>query len=228
MVRVAQPTPAEFTSARSGPISLASSMAAITSSVLVTSTGAKAPPISDARALPLSSCRSAMTTLAPRPASRRAQPSPIPEAPPVTMAEIPFSSMAVTLGRTRLRGRNRTERSSFRSGRPRPARPPSGGLPPGLPVLPAIGAPPRGRGRWIDQHRGQHEGAHLAAEPVDVVAQGAGDEQVQLGLAQQPGKGLVDAGAKRHLGRSGDHPGPEEVEHVAHDPALRVDPTPPG
>src|SRR6185369_6983470 len=123
-----------------------------------------------------------MTTLAPRPASRRAQPSPMPEAPPVTMAEIPFSSMGVTLGRTRLRGRNRTERSSFRPG---PLR-----LAGHLPVLAPVRGPlRRGPGR-IDQHRGQHEGAHLAPEAVDVVTQGTGDEQVQLGLAEQPGEGL--------------------------------------
>jgi glutamate N-acetyltransferase / amino-acid N-acetyltransferase len=54
---------------RSGPIDLAISTALTMSSVLVTSTLQKAPPISSASSLPLSSCRSAMTTLAPwRPA----------------------------------------------------------------------------------------------------------------------------------------------------------------
>jgi hypothetical protein len=58
--------PAEFTSTRTGPIDFAISVALTMSSVLVTSTFANAPPISSARALPLSSCRSATSTFAPR------------------------------------------------------------------------------------------------------------------------------------------------------------------
>ena len=57
------------------------STAATMSSVLVTSTLTNAPPISSARAAPLSSCRSATTTCAPRPANWRAASAPIPEAP---------------------------------------------------------------------------------------------------------------------------------------------------
>ena len=64
-VRCAQPMPAELTSTRTGPIDLAISTALMMSSVLVTSTLANAPPISSASSLPLSSWRSAMTTLAP-------------------------------------------------------------------------------------------------------------------------------------------------------------------
>ena len=90
---LAQPMPAELTSTRSGPISLAVSTAAMTSSVLVTSAWQNAPPISVASALPLSSC------------SRRRRPwrrarraagaaSPIPDAPPVTIAlKLPLMSM---------------------------------------------------------------------------------------------------------------------------------------
>src|SRR3954454_8236552 len=45
-----------------------------------------------ATALPLSSCRSATTTAAPRSASRRAAASPRPEGPPVTTDEVPVRS----------------------------------------------------------------------------------------------------------------------------------------
>ena len=85
-VRWAQPMPAELTRTRTGPIDLAISTASMMSSVFVTSTLANAPPSSSASALPLSSCRSAMTTFAPRAASSRADAAPIPEAPPVTIA----------------------------------------------------------------------------------------------------------------------------------------------
>ena len=93
-VRWAQPMPAELTSTRTGPIDLAISTALMMSSVLVTSTLAKAPPISSASSLPLSSWRSATTTLAPRSASSRADAAPMPDAPPVTIALAPVMSMA--------------------------------------------------------------------------------------------------------------------------------------
>ena len=63
MVRWAQPMPAELTTARSGAISAAALTAAAICSVLVTSTWAKTPLISSARASPLSACRSATTTV---------------------------------------------------------------------------------------------------------------------------------------------------------------------
>src|SRR4051794_11629671 len=85
--------PAELTSTRTGPSSSACSIAALIWSVLVTSTGAKIPPTSSARASPFSWLRSATTTLAPAAASWRATAAPIPDAPPVTMALAPLMSM---------------------------------------------------------------------------------------------------------------------------------------
>ncbi len=93
MVRIAPPIPAQFTRTRSGPSSLAASIAAITSSVLVTSAWTKTPPTSLATASPLASFMSSTTTRAPRSASRRAVASPSPDAPPVTIAEHPLMSM---------------------------------------------------------------------------------------------------------------------------------------
>ena len=94
MVRVAQPTPAAVTRARSGPSSLAASTAAMTWSTLATSAWAKMPPTSLATASPFSGFMSTMTHRAPRAASRRTVASPRPEAPPVTIAEMPLRSMA--------------------------------------------------------------------------------------------------------------------------------------
>ena len=88
------PMPAQLTSDFSGPISMAASTAAMTFSVLVTSVWAKRPPISLASAVPLSSWRSATTTRTPRSASSRAVASPSPEAPPVTIADVPFRSIS--------------------------------------------------------------------------------------------------------------------------------------
>ena len=91
------------TGTRTGPIDFAISTALTMSSVLVTSTLAKAPPISSASARPLSSCRSATTTFAPRSASILAAAAPIPDAPPVTIALAPVISMAAD-GADRLAG----------------------------------------------------------------------------------------------------------------------------
>ena len=99
MVRWAQPMPAELTTARSGAISAAALTAAVICSVLVTSTSAKTPPISSARASPLSAWRSATTTVAPFAASWRATAAPMPEAAPVTMAVDPLMSMARSIER---------------------------------------------------------------------------------------------------------------------------------
>jgi hypothetical protein len=87
--------PAAVTRLRRGPISIAVSQAWMTCSGFVTSTFTNAPPMSLATALPLSSWRSAMTTLAPREARRRAVASPRPEAPPVTIDEVPLRSRAI-------------------------------------------------------------------------------------------------------------------------------------
>ncbi|CAB4368266.1 unannotated protein [freshwater metagenome] len=95
MVRCAQPIPAEFTKTRSGPMDFAISTALMMSSVLVTSTAQNAPPTSFASASP-TSCwrsRSAMTTFAPPFARRRTEAAPIPDAPPVTIALTPLSSI---------------------------------------------------------------------------------------------------------------------------------------
>ena len=97
MVRVAQPMPAAVTRARSGPSSLAASTAAMTWSASATSAWANTPPTSLATASPLSWFMSTTTTLAPRSASRRTVASPRPEAPPVTIAEMPLRSMAERL-----------------------------------------------------------------------------------------------------------------------------------
>ncbi|SKW39763.1 Uncharacterised protein [Mycobacteroides abscessus subsp. abscessus] len=97
MVRPGQPTPAQLMRTRTGPSSLAASTAAIPSASLVTSVCTKAPPSSLARASPFSSWTSAMTTLAPCAASRRAVAAPRPEAPPVTIADTPLISMSRTI-----------------------------------------------------------------------------------------------------------------------------------
>ena len=88
-VRPAAPRPAEFTHARNGPISAAAAMAASASSMLETSHLTNLPPISSATFVPRSSLRSATTTFEPSSANCRAQASPIPEAPPVTIEELP-------------------------------------------------------------------------------------------------------------------------------------------
>ncbi len=93
MVRPGWPRPAEFTSARSGPISDAATTAVSASSVLVTSQWTKRPPSSVATAWPRSSFRSAMTTRLPAEASCRALASPMPDAPPVTTDELPSRFM---------------------------------------------------------------------------------------------------------------------------------------
>ena len=85
-VRPARPMPAELTSTRNGPISEAAATAVAPSSSLDTSHLTKMPPISLATAEPRSSCRSATTIRAPNAASCRADASPMPDAPPVTIA----------------------------------------------------------------------------------------------------------------------------------------------
>src|SRR5215510_8493360 len=109
MVRVAQPMPAAVTRARSGPMSLAASTAATIWSVSVTSVATNRPAISFASASPLSAwrSRSASTTWAPRPARAVAVAAPRPDAPPVTMAEIPLRSMRATVLTRRSSGRTR-------------------------------------------------------------------------------------------------------------------------
>ena len=89
IVRAANPMPAEFTSARSGPSSEAAETVASASSVDDTSHFTNKLPISAATACPFSSSRSAITTCEPASASWRALASPIPDAPPVTMEELP-------------------------------------------------------------------------------------------------------------------------------------------
>ena len=74
MVRPARPRPAEFTRARSGPISEAASTAAWPSSSLDTSHRTNMPPISVATCWPRSSWRSAITTLPPFSAAKGTNP----------------------------------------------------------------------------------------------------------------------------------------------------------
>src|ERR687896_1420878 len=94
-VRSAQPMPALLTITRSGaPESTAACTAAATSASADTSVLTKMPPISSAMALPLSSLRSAITTLLPCAARSRTVASPRPLAPPDTTAETPFRSIA--------------------------------------------------------------------------------------------------------------------------------------
>src|SRR5580692_5241420 len=90
-VRPARPTPAELTRARNGPSSLAAATTAAPSSSLATSQGTNRPPISSATALPSSSLRSAMTTRPPSGEICLAHAAPIPDAPPVTMADVPLN-----------------------------------------------------------------------------------------------------------------------------------------
>ena len=99
MVRWGQPMPAQLTSTRTGPSSLAASTAAMTCSSSVTSVGANTPPVAASTSLAFSSWwgRSTMTTFAPRSASLMAVASPRPDAPPVTIADAPAMSMEATL-----------------------------------------------------------------------------------------------------------------------------------
>src|SRR5579875_2404952 len=100
--RWAQPIPAQLTATRNGPRREASSTARATSSGEVTSPPTKAvrspsylPSLS-----PASGLRSRMTQEAPAPTSLRTVASPSPDAPPLASAEIPFSSIRVTVGTT--------------------------------------------------------------------------------------------------------------------------------
>src|SRR4051794_5894260 len=93
--RSGQPTPAQCIEMRSPPSASAAFLtAASTSSGLVTSALTKSTPSSSASALPFSSLRSAMVTCAPRSESARAVASPSPEAPPTTIAPLPWICMA--------------------------------------------------------------------------------------------------------------------------------------
>src|SRR5262245_22413357 len=79
---------------RSGAISTAAATAARTDSSSVTSASQNRPPSSAATALPLAASRSTTTTRAPSAARRRLVASPIPDAAPVTSAEVLWSVMA--------------------------------------------------------------------------------------------------------------------------------------
>ena len=93
-VRDAQPMPAQFTTVRSGASwAAAACTAAVTDPSSDTSVGTNRPPDSAATALPCSSFRSAMTTVAPAAASARAVAWPRPLAPPEMIAAVPFSFM---------------------------------------------------------------------------------------------------------------------------------------
>ena len=95
-----QPTPAQPTAKRIEPnASTAASTAAFTSSSAVTSqwTAIAESPSSPESASAFSSFTSAMATLAPRWARALAVASPSPEAPPDTIAPVPFRSMAAAL-----------------------------------------------------------------------------------------------------------------------------------
>src|ERR1700687_377604 len=91
MTRPAHPRPAQLATIRNGALSPASATASATCSASVTSvaTAFAAPPRFSASALPPSAWRSPMRTPARAPASRRAQASPSPEAPPVMSAPTP-------------------------------------------------------------------------------------------------------------------------------------------
>ena len=87
--------PPQFTATRSGPWLDATRTASSTSSSFSTSqrTNSVLRPSSATIRRPPSSLTSAMTTLAPAACRRRAAASPSPEAPPVTIAPTPLSSM---------------------------------------------------------------------------------------------------------------------------------------
>ena len=106
-MRPAQPTPAQLTTMRSGtPESTIWSIAAWTSSPLVTSVGMRVTPagtLSPARSMDWA--RSSPKTVAPASAKRLAVAAPRPEAAPVTSAAVPWIStvrssfLAATVGR---------------------------------------------------------------------------------------------------------------------------------
>ena len=75
---------------------MAAATAALTSDSFVTSAWTNRPPRSEATFSPLPASRSRMTTVAPASESLRAVLSPIPEAPPVTIAVV-FCNMAPDL-----------------------------------------------------------------------------------------------------------------------------------
>ena len=95
-VRLGSPIPAQFTATRSSPSRPAASTPAITSASLVTSQWTNRPPSSSARASPCSSAMSRIATRDPAAANARAEAAPSPDAPPVTTAAAPVSSMPST------------------------------------------------------------------------------------------------------------------------------------
>src|SRR3954447_7585223 len=128
-VRCAQPIPAQENEIRSG--SEAASTAAWTSSSFVTSvfTNVARSPSSSTRADPFSSFRSATTTDAPRSCRARTVASPSPDAPPETIADVPWISMrrrkllGAGSGQDGFHGSRRPGAARGRSGRaPRPHR----------------------------------------------------------------------------------------------------------
>src|SRR5262245_25954660 len=97
MVRTAVPVPAQLTAMRSGASSADAATASATWSASVTSHLTNFTPSSLAIASPRSALKSTMVTAAPAPCRRRTVASPSPEAPPLTIAAAPFTSMAAQI-----------------------------------------------------------------------------------------------------------------------------------
>src|SRR6185312_14597224 len=85
--------PAQFTRPTSAPSCVAASTACLASASRLTSHLTNTPPSSVASALPASSFRSAIATLPPCSANRRAVAAPRPDAPPVIKNALPRISM---------------------------------------------------------------------------------------------------------------------------------------
>ena len=94
-MRLAGPTPAQFTRTRAGPCAAAACLtAASPEAASDTSQATAIPPMLAATSPAAFSLTSKMATLAPAAASARAVAAPRPDAPPVTMAACPLISMA--------------------------------------------------------------------------------------------------------------------------------------
>src|SRR4051794_5308869 len=95
--RLSRMIPAQVTRMSTEPRSAVAATAASTSSREVTSQRTAVPPISPAVACAVASSKSATTTCAPSAARRRAVAAPMPFAPPVTSAFLPWNLMRPSL-----------------------------------------------------------------------------------------------------------------------------------
>ena len=95
-MRLAGPTPAQLTRMRAGPCAAAAFLTAASALAESATSHETATPLSSpAMSAAAFSLMSRIATLAPAAASVRAQAAPRPEAPPVTMAACPLTSISL-------------------------------------------------------------------------------------------------------------------------------------